>query len=369
MDLIPEIIAALQKHEPVVLATIISSSGSTPLPTGSSMLTTSHGEKVSGTIGGGLLEAEVTKVAKECLAHLKESEIREFELSESGSEEGMICGGNVDILIETIQEDSLGVFSQLAALRTNGNDCTLLRWIDPSGSVSRTAVEASAEAMMQLPFVVQLSKETGSNPDKLLQILQRSRREERVERIALSGGELIVQPISGVQPLIICGGGHVGRSVSKVAAATGFVVTVIDDREEYAAIDRFPGAARTIAKNWGDAFSGITITPSTFIVIVTRAHQLDRDVLRLALGTPARYIGMIGSGRKVTATFDALQQEGIPGEALRRVHAPIGLKIGAVTAEEIAVSIVAELVRERRHFSGTSTPLSETMHPWFERGR
>ena len=366
MNLLSEITTALQKRERVVLATIISSSGSTPLPTGSSMLITQDGENAAGTIGGGLLEADVTQAAKEFFANGRGSLIGEFELNDSAAGDGMICGGNVDVLIETIRQDELGVFSQLAVLQNSGSDCTLVRRIDTAGTVSRMAAGASAEDTLRLPFVERLVNENDVAPESLLQILQRARREERVERLTLKGGELIIQPVSGVQPLIICGGGHVGRAVSKIAAATGFVVTVVDDREDYAVMDRFPGATRTIAKNWSDGFADLSVTPSSFIVIVTRAHQSDREVLRLALRTPARYIGMIGSGRKVAATFDALQKEGIPKETLKRVHAPIGLEIGAVTAEEIAVSIVAELIRERRHFAGISTSLSQKMIAWFD---
>ncbi len=368
MDILSEIVAALKAREGVVLATIISSSGSTPLPTGSSMLVTKSGAKVLGTIGGGLLEADIEKEAKGFFVDAKESMIREFELNESGLEEGMICGGNVDVLIERIGEGALNVFSHLNELRAHGRDCTLLRRIDPLGTVSRVGLEGAAEHVLSLPSVDGLLKELGTEPETFLQRLQRSHREECVERLAARAGELIIQPIAGVQPLLICGGGHVGRSVSRVAAATGFKVTVIDDREDYASSVRFPEAASTIAKKWPDAFSEITIMPSTSIVIVTRGHESDREVLRLALETPARYIGMIGSGRKVAATYNGLQKEGVPVEAFRRVHAPVGLDIGAVTAEEIAVSIIAELIRERRRFRGSSSPLSEKMSQWFDRG-
>jgi xanthine dehydrogenase accessory factor len=187
--------------------------------------------------------------------------------------------------------------------------------------------------------------------------------------IATQGGELIIQPIVGIQPLIIYGGGHVGRCLSRIAAATGFTVTVVDDREEYATPGRFPEAVRTISQEWNNTFSEIVIKPSTSIVIVTHGHESDKEVLRRAIGTPARYIGMIGSGKKVTATYDGLRKEGLPVEAFKRVHAPIGLDIGAVTAEEIAVSIVAELIRERRRFHGASTPLSDKMNRWFDKGK
>jgi xanthine dehydrogenase accessory factor len=369
MDIFSEIVEALKKSERVVLATIVSSSGSTPLPTGSSMLMTRRGAEVLGTIGGGLLEAMVTKDGKEFFESTRESLVNEFKLNESGSEEGMICGGNVDVLIERIGSEGLEVFSRLAQLRAQGKDCLLLRRISVSGAVARIVLEETDESVASLPTLSELLSEGGTDAGVFLQRLQRSHREECVERLATGGGEFIIQPVTGVQPLLICGGGHVGRSVSRLASASGFTVTIVDERQEYATPLRFPEAVRTIGKPWGDAFSDLSITPSTSVVILTHGHQSDKEVLRLALNTPARYIGMIGSGRKVAATYDGLRNEGISVESLKRVHAPIGLEIGAVTADEIAVSIVAELIRERRRFQGVSKPLSEKMNKWFNPGK
>ena len=367
MNILSEIVSALTARDRVVLATIISSSGSAPLPTGSSMLVCERSKRVFGTVGGGLLEASVTKEAKEFFTHAKKSMARTFELNESGSEEGMICGGTVEVLIERIGEEALAVFSRLVSMRDDGNDCTLLRRIESSGDITRYALDDRTEHIALLQSFDGLLKELKIETGVFLQSLQRSHREESVGRIAGQGGELIIQPIVGVQPLIIFGGGHVGRCLSKIAAATGFTVTVVDDREEYAAPGRFPEATRTVSKRWDEAFSEIAITPSTSIVIVTHGHESDKAVLHLVINTPARYIGMIGSGKKVAATYDGLLTEGISVEALKRVHAPVGLDVGAVTAEEIAVSIVAELVRGRRRFRGSSSPLSDRMNRWFDR--
>jgi xanthine dehydrogenase accessory factor len=366
MDILTEIVRALKAPDHVVLSTIVSSSGSAPLPTGSSLLVCGRGARVLGTVGGGLLEASVTKEAKEFFAQTRESVLRTFELNESGTEEGMICGGTVEVLIEQIGEEALGIFSRLAEMRGEGDDCTLLRRIDPSGRVTRHALDVRTDQVAILQSLDGLLKELGIETGKFLQSLQKSHREEGVAHITAKEGELIIQPIVGIQPLIIFGGGHVGRCLSKIAAATGFTVTVVDDREEYASPGRFPEATRTISRPWSNAFLEIAVTPSTSIVIVTHGHESDKEVLRSAIGTPARFIGMIGSGKKVAATYDVLRKEGVPVESLKRVHAPIGLDIGAVTAEEIAVSIVAELIRDRRRYQGVSSPLSDRMNRWFD---
>ena len=367
MDILSEIVSALKARDRVILATIISSAGSAPLPTGSSMLVCERGMRVLGTVGGGLLEASVTNEAKGFFAQTRESVLRTFELNEPGTEQGMICGGAVEVLIERIGEEALALFSRLADACGKGNDSTLLRLIDPSGRVSRYGLEDTTEQVVSLPPLVAFLREFGIESAGFLQKLQRSHREESVGRVTAQKGDLIIQPIVGIQPLIIFGGGHVGRCLSKIAGASGFTVTVIDDREEYATPGRFPEAARTLVHTWANAFSEIAVKPSTSIAIVTHGHESDKEVLRLAINSPARYIGMIGSGRKVAATYEGLQKEGVPPEAFERVHAPIGLEIGAVTAEEIAVSIVAELIRERRHFHGTSAPMSEKLNRRFKR--
>jgi len=366
LDIIAEMVAALGNRESVVLATIISSSGSTPLPPGSSMLVKETGKTVLGTIGGGVVEASVLRESKDFSAGSASSVIKQFELSEGGSEEGMICGGTIDVLIERIGPEDLSLFSGLIGLREEGGDCTLLRGVDPTKAfVHRALVAGTTQEALGHSRFTELFKAHGLSAERLLPSLQRAHREESVERVAGLRGELIIQPIVGMQPLIIFGGGHIGRSLSKIAALSGFAVTVVDEREEYARRSRFPEAEQTISKSWSEAFEEVKISPAASIVIVTSGHKSDAEVLRKAVTTRARYIGMIGSKKKVVATFARLLEDGVPLSALQRVHAPVGLDIGAVTAEEIAVSILAELIRVRRGFREVSAPLSSQMISWF----
>jgi len=367
MDIFAEIVAALRNQKSVVLVTIIGSAGSTPLPPGSSMLVKQGGKTALGTIGGGVVEAKVIKETDEFFAGSTASAIRKFELSEDNTEEGMICGGTIDVLIERIRPEDLSVFSQLTDLRDKGDDCTLLRGVDPTKkNVHRVLLVGTTQQDLDYPRFAEFFDAHGVTVEKILPELQRAHREESVERVAGLKGELIIQPIVGVQPLIIFGGGHIGRSLSKLASLSGFSVTVVDDREGYAQPNRFPEAVHTISKSWSGAFEELRIQPATSLVIVTRGHGSDAEVLRQAAATRARYVGMIGSRKKVAATFARLLKEGVPLAALQRVHAPIGLDIGAVTAEEIAVSILAELIRVRRGFQDVSAPLSSQMASWFD---
>jgi len=160
--------------------------------------------------------------------------------------------------------------------------------------------------------------------------------------------DIFVEPILPTPLLYIFGAGHVGFELSKAAGRAGFDVIVSDDRDAYANRERFPDAREVIAKDYDVALSSVTPNESAYIVIVTRGHRDDMRVLRWAVQTKAKYIGMVGSKRKAITVFRKLTKEGLKPELFERVHSPVGLDIGAITPEEIAVSIVAELIGIRR---------------------
>ena len=174
--------------------------------------------------------------------------------------------------------------------------------------------------------------------------------EEEKKRGMEPGGKLklFIEPILPSPTLYILGGGHVSQSVAKIGKLLGFKIAVIDDRAEFANPQRFPEAELILAEDFRQAFSKLKIDKSSYIVIVTRNHQNDELVLELALATPAKYLGMIGSKTKNEAIFSHLLAKGISPELLDKVHAPIGLQIYAQTVEEIAVSILAEIIKVRR---------------------
>jgi len=167
----------------------------------------------------------------------------------------------------------------------------------------------------------------------------------------ICGGSLdiFVEPILATPTLYLFGGGHVSLYVSKIASVAGFDVVVIDDRAAFASKERFPEALETYAGPWEETFAKLKINEFSYLVLVTRGHKGDLTCLRWALTSPARYIGMIGSKRKFIEITKVLENEGVPAEKLGRVHSPIGLDIGALTPEEIAVSIVAEMIAVRRN--------------------
>jgi xanthine dehydrogenase accessory factor len=174
--------------------------------------------------------------------------------------------------------------------------------------------------------------------------------------------EVFVEPLLPTAVLYLFGAGHVAHNVYRVARVAGFDIVVVDDRETYANRERFPEARDIFADDWDRITAQLAPTESAFIVIATRGHRDDMRVLRWAVETPAHYIGMIGSRRKVLAIYRELQNEGTAPEKFERVHAPVGLNIGAVTPEEIAVSIVAEMIAIRRRCQ-TAVPAMRYLRP------
>lgn len=176
--------------------------------------------------------------------------------------------------------------------------------------------------------------------------------------------EIFIEPVLPPAELYIFGAGHIALSLYKVARIAGFDITVVDDRETYANRERFPEAHEVMVDDFDKITARLRLSESASVVIVTRGHHDDMRVLRWAVQTPARYIGMIGSKRKTIAIFKELRKEGLAPELFDRVHAPVGLDIGAITPEEIAVSITAELIAKRRNVERELPHMS-----WFHSGR
>jgi len=185
--------------------------------------------------------------------------------------------------------------------------------------------------------------------------------ESMAEGGLICGGkvEIFVEPVMPVPEMVIFGAGHISTQVSKIAVIAGFRTTIVDNRPVYANKERFPEAETVLSDSFEESFRTFTPSENTYLVIVTRGHQEDENVLRWAVGTNARYVGMIGSKRKIRTIADNLVSEGIDRDRIERVHMPIGLEIGAVTPEEIAVAIVAEAIQCRR--VGFKHPMSKKL--------
>ena len=174
--------------------------------------------------------------------------------------------------------------------------------------------------------------------------------EEAARDGLICGGtvEVFVEPILSDPKLFLMGGGHLAQAIAEAAQLVGFKIRVVDDRASFANRERFPGVEETIVAPFEESLEAIDVTDNSFILIVTRGHGYDQVVLEKAVQTPARYVGLVGSRRKIRIILKNLLDKGIPAEAFARLYAPIGLEIGSETPQEIAVSVVAELIALRK---------------------
>lgn len=178
----------------------------------------------------------------------------------------------------------------------------------------------------------------------------------------ICGGQLevFVEPIDPAPAAILFGAGHISKSLCQVAQMAGFQTIVVDNRESFANRERFPSADEVYAGEYEDVYAKLPVHSNTYLIIVTRGHRDDMRVLKWAVFTPARYIAMIGSRRKVLSVYRELQKEGVPAERFERVFGPMGLDIGALTPEEIAVSVAAEMIALRRNATSDWRALSKS---------
>jgi xanthine dehydrogenase accessory factor len=329
-----------------VLARIVRRTGSAPRGVGSGCLILEDGSLI-GTIGGGLLEHRVMERAEAVLADGKSSVFR-FELSGealSGSE--MICGGLVDVYLEPLVPDNpetAAVFRAIPGFRAEGRKAVFITRMADGIPATDTG-----QRMLVAPGFSSIGSVSGLQAgwDPL-----ESSESFRLIRFPKSGATFFTEALSGDAELVLFGAGHVSTSVAPLARTVGFRVTVVDDRPEFASRERFPEADEIFALPFPEAFKRLSIGRTTYIAILTRGHTHDEAVLREALRARPAYIGMIGSRRKRDAIYGNLVAEGVTPEALRNVHSPIGIPIEAETPEEIAVSIVAELIRIRADKQG-----------------
>jgi xanthine dehydrogenase accessory factor len=333
----------LHNGTPAVLISIMNLQGSTPRHGGTKMIVGADG-KAYGTIGGSLIEAAAIKEAKKVLA-AQNSRIMLFELSgKDAAAPGMICGGRAEIILDYFEptDDNRKFARQWADAVAGGKDFFIFTHL--GGAAENTRVLGHAV------FVPDSETSAGNSlsADDINRLKPELHTVSASSMLILGNTRVLADRIRKIKTVYCFGAGHVALPTAQLAASTGFRVIVLDDRPEYVNADRFPEAYQTIVvKDFNRAFTGLDIDGDSFIVIVTRGHQYDRVVLEESLKTSAGYIGMISSKRKRAAIYEALMTEGITKERLDFVHSPIGLDIGGETPEEIAVSIVAELIRVR----------------------
>jgi xanthine dehydrogenase accessory factor len=295
LELLDQIVSRADRGEPLAVCTLVRTRGSTPQKTGAMMVVLADGQTL-GTIGGGCVEAEVRTRALQLISH-PSPRLLTFKLDHDlGWDDGLVCGGVMDVAVQVV-----GTAEQAADFR-----------------------KARDQLAQGTPAVLQIT--VRDEHDKIAHFSS---------------------PLQPAPTLVIAGAGHVGAALAAIAGQMDFHVMVIDDRPDFASPKRFPGATLRVGAVEAE-LAKVQLDQQTYVVIVTRGHRRDALALAAVVRSQARYIGLIGSRRKIITIFSELREQGVSTEQLTRVHAPIGLNIGAVTPAEIAVSIAAELIAARR---------------------
>lgn len=312
----------IERNEPFALASVVESAGSTPRSSGAKMAVRGDGS-IIGTVGGGLAEAMACRKGAKLLEQGDgAAELMYVDMTqELAADSDMICGGGLSILLEAVEPGGgcADAYRELDGLMRKGVASVLstrFKAANPWRAVEHSVLRESA----------------GGEP-----------------RFEPGEGDMqLFEPFVPPAPLFIFGAGHVSRFTARVGAMIGFRTVVLDDRADFANRERFPEADEVVVlDSLANGFDGLDVGDDAFIVVVTRGHLHDRNVLAGALRTRARYVGMIGSKKKRDKIYDSLLDDGYEQADIDRCHCPIGLTIGAQTPEEIAVSIAAELIRVR----------------------
>jgi xanthine dehydrogenase accessory factor len=345
-----------RQNREFVLATVVNTKGSTPQKPGAVLLVRGDGSTV-GTLGGGCVEGDIWFAAKEALRERTGPLFKNYYLNEDiAARDGLVCGGTMYFYIEPFAQSS--DVSDLAceidaafeggpslAVATVVNGKTLETGarmvVREGGAVEGTLgdAKADAQALEEAAAVTPMGKASHVRAE--------------------AGDELFIAGYTSPATVVLVGGGHVNLQVAKIAQHLGFRIMVTDDRPEFANRERFPMAEATSVASYDKGLEAFHITPNTAIIVGSRGHHFDDLALEAAVRTSASYVGLLGSKRKTIMIYEALMKRGIAVERLKQVHSPMGLDLGGRSPEEIALSVMSEIVAFRYGHDGSAMKLAD----------
>ena len=310
---------AAEQGTVAALATVARKRGSLPLADDAKMLVTAGGERM-GTVGGGCVEAEVTAQALATVVAGAPAIVRHTLNADLAGDVGLSCGGTVELFLEPVvaAPDMVVTYRRVGQGIEHRHDLTIHTTLDWSSGPGKTLQEGAVQRPAYLD----------------------------------EASRVFIEPVVRVPRVVIFGAGHVGVEIARLAAGAGFHVVSIDDREEFANPRRIPWAGDVIAEDFTGVLERLTFERDDYVIAATRGHAFDATVVERAAASRAGYVGMLGSKRKLAVVRRALERSGAAPGDLDRVKCPIGEDIGADTPAEIAVSVVAELIRLRRKGEG-----------------
>ena len=339
----------LSDKKSLVLATVTKTSGSTPQKPGSSALFGEDG-LICGTVGGGVVEGRVAKLASEAMKTKRSGHFRFNLANKISNKEEAICGGQISVLIDANLKNSVSIFEEIrkaAELRIPGVLITMVtRYTEETVLINRYWMTQQIKPEMPADF----SERIVPVVDEMLSKGQYGDYRELVLSIPDEEPESLffLEALFPPQKLIIAGAGHIGRALAHLGSMVDFEVTVIDDRPEFANFENIPDADHLIVKDIGKAMAELNKNGDTFVVIVTRGHKNDAEALKPCIGANLAYTGMIGSKSKIASMKTDFMNNGwATQKEWNSIYSPVGLEIKSTTVEEIAISIAAQLILVR----------------------
>ena len=330
------------------VATVVRTQGSTPQVVGAKLVVSDdENERPRGTLGGGCVEADAILACREILAGGTRT-LRGYSLAEELAwNTGLVCGGTMWILAEAgadaVSIGGTNYLPEFARAIDSGPPLAVATLLEKQGRelafAGRMVVRPDGNGFGSI-----------GDADRARTVAYEALRQlpHGTPRVMPLGDthELLIEPVTGKPRLVICGGGHVAQAISRQAQLLDFEVTILEDRPEFADPARF-GGARVVAGYIPEALASLTFGWSSYIVVATRGHKLDGDCILAAVKTDAGYIGLLGSRRKAVLIADMLRENGVPEERIQTIRTPVGLDLGGRTPAEIALSVMAQITKER----------------------
>ena len=346
----------MAKGEPFVIATVIDTKGSTPQKPGAKLLVRQDGSGV-GTLGGGCVEGDIWFAAKMLLSEGGEATVTDYTLNEDiAAREGLVCGGTMYFLIDPVREPGAltSPVSRIVDAYEGGSSIGQATLLKPSKGMGKVGdklflgTDGSISGSLGGPERDQEAAATLSNLMDYGQVKTLKTQD---------GATVFLEGFTTPASVVIAGGGHIGKSLAPLVKMLGLRLYVVDDRPEFANMERFTEADGVVVAQYHEGLKQLDIRPNTSVIVATRGHREDDLALEAAANSAAGYVGLVGSRRKTIMIYEELLKNGLPLERLQAVHSPIGLDIGAKTPEEIAVSIMSEIVAFREGRPGKSMAL------------
>jgi xanthine dehydrogenase accessory factor len=334
-DVATDIDQWLAQGEQVALATVVSTWGSAPRQVGAKMAMTPAGA-ISGSVSGGCVEGAVFDTAMEVLASGRPQLLHFGVADETAWDVGLACGGTIEVFVEPLDTAVYHFMQSLAAQEQAGVTVTVIK--GPEESIGRKmALSADGRLVGGLGQSV---------PEPVRQAIQAVSQSQRLSLKA--GTELFVDVVRPSPTLILVGGVHIAIALTTMAQTLGYRTIVVDPRRAFGSETRFPHADRLIQAWPDEAFAGLELTADTAVALLTHDPKIDDPALKIVLESPVFYVGALGSKATHGRRRRRLLAAGLAEEQIDRIHGPIGLDIGAQTPAEIALAVLAEIVRARR---------------------